>query len=341
MTDASGLHHMVWEVVANSLDQFLAGRCSRVDVTLLADGAISVDDDGPGIRLDEVDGVSFAEHALTTHHNTPTLDGHAPHVHVGHVGLGLFPICALSSRLALDVFRDGAHFQQHFAAGRATTPLQDRGPTDRTGTRITLHPDPEIFTSTWFDPGLIANRLREISFLLPGLTATVQDQRKHTFHSPDGLTAWVEARTRLDRDFVASRPFAVHGAWEDILVEAAASWGHPFDSSIESFANVERTTEGGTHVRGLLFGLVAGLRTAAPQLCEGRTRSDLERLISRGLVAIVCVRLNDPTYGGPTRDKLVTEGVRDVVQRAVTERFSEYLLKEPELVRRFGQVRIL
>src|ERR1700749_4097777 len=177
IADGSGLAHMVWELVANSLDQHLAGRCSRIDVLLEQDGSVVVEDDGPGIPLVDASGRPFAEVALTQLHATPTFDGHAPHEHVGagRHGLGLFPLNALSSRLVVDIFRGGFHHRQRFEKGLAVSRMEKVGPSTRTGTRVSLRPDAAIFSDAWFNAGTIAGRLRELAHLLPALTLTFLD----------------------------------------------------------------------------------------------------------------------------------------------------------------------
>jgi DNA gyrase/topoisomerase IV subunit B len=330
----SGLHHMVWEVLANAVDEFLGGRCSRIDITVNADGAVTVEDDGRGMRVDVVDGKPFPEIALTTFHDAPTLDGHAPHEHVGLHGAGLFPVCALSTYVTLEILTGDAHFRQRFASGVAVSDLERIGTTQRTGTRITFLPDPEVFTSTSFDTGAIARRIEELSYLLPDLNITLRDARHLHFHNPRGLAAWVDSQLRVDEAVTTSRAFEIHDKQEDITVEAAVNWGTQWRFAVESFANINRTTEGGTHVRGLLLGLVGGLRAAAPEAFKGRRTPELESLLSKGLVAIVCVRLNDVEFGRPTRSELVTPRVRNIVKKIVAGRFAHYLQHEPELLRR-------
>jgi DNA gyrase subunit B len=151
--DGSGLVHMLWEVVANALDEHLAGHCDRIAIEVAEDGAIGVEDNGRGIRLDDVDGVSFAEKALTSFHAGPTLDGHAPHEHIGTRGVGLFAVCALSSRLELQVSRGGRCWRQRFERGLAVSTLQVTGSTETTGTRIVFAPDPGIFAGAGLNRG--------------------------------------------------------------------------------------------------------------------------------------------------------------------------------------------
>lgn len=335
--DGSGLDHMVSEVLADAVDEFLAGRCSRIEVTLEADGAITIEDDGRGMRTDLVNGRPFPETALTTRHDAPTLDGHAPHEHVGLRGVGLLPVCALSTYLTLDVRREGSHFRQRFERGQAVSALDRIAATRRTGTRITFLPDSEIFSLTSFDTGVIGRRLEELTYLLPGLEVTLQDHRQLHFHHPRGVAAWVDAQLRVDPNVTPSRTFEVQEQLEDIRVEAAASWGNQWHHALESFANINRTTAGGTHDRGLLLGMVAGLRSAAPEACRRKRTAKIEAALSSGLVAIVCVRLDDLEFGDPTRSRLATPRVRDIVKKVVAKSFDVYLRQEPELLRRLAE----
>lgn len=333
--DGSGLVHMVWELVANSLDQHLAGRCTRIDVHLEQDGSVVVEDDGPGIPLVDVGGRPFAEVALTRFHATPTFDGHAPHEHVGgglH-GVGLFPLNALSSLLVVDVFRDGFRHTQRFQRGLAVSGMEKVGPAKRTGTRVLLQPDPAIFSDTWINAGTIATRLRELACLLPALTLTFQDRREHVFREPRGLIAFLE-RTRKELVPVASA-LVLDEVVGEIRVEAAVEWHASRWSAVESYANVERTTDGGTHVQGLIEGLAEGLRDAAPAW-KTRPQKKLVESVSRGLHAIVCVRLIDPTYGAPTKSRLVTPEAKSAVSSAVRATFGPFLRRNGALLKHFA-----
>jgi DNA gyrase subunit B len=324
-TDDRGLRQMIWEVVANSIDEHLAGHCSRIVVEIGADGSISVEDNGRGISLAETDGVSLAERALTSMHQTPTLDGHAPHEHIGGLGLGLFPVCVLSTWLELRVSQGGRQFSQRFARGHAVSKLRDDGAANSTGTRITFAPDPEIFSSP-LDPGPILARLHELTYFLPKLAIHFADRREHVFHEPRGLVAFVDAQSPHH----AGEPtFTAAGLVGEVAVETVMRWSPTgWPSSIESFANVQPTTQGGTHTRGLILGLVAGLKQAAPRACARQPPSRLELAVSRGLIAVVCVRLNHPTYGAPTRDRLSTPAAKIAVKKCVAAAFTAFLEKE-------------
>ncbi len=334
--DGSGLIQMLWEVVANALDEHLAGHCSRIAIGIGEDGAISVEDNGRGIRLDALDGMSFAEKALTSFHAGPTLDGHAPHEHIGARGVGLFAVCALSSWLEFEVSRDGRRYGQRFERGLAVSKLREIGAADTTGTRLVFSPDPEIFSTTWLDPGPVLSRLKELSYLFPQLSLSFKDRREHGFHEPGGLASYVQSVNTLHGDEPLTRTFLCTSSAESIRVEIAAMWSRHSMTSLQSFANVMRTTEGGTHVDGLLRGLVAGTKIALPDLCRGRRRREIERALTCGLNAVVCVRLDDPEYGRPTRDRLSSPRVTTVVAHCVAGPFADFLATEPVLSTRIA-----
>jgi DNA gyrase subunit B len=325
--DGSGLLHMVWELVGNSLDQHLAGRCTRIDVRLEADGSVVVADDGPGMPLTLPDGRPFIEVALTEFHARPTFDGHAPHEHVGSSlrGVGLFPLSALSSFLVVEVFRDGEWSRQRFEKGVAVTPLERVGTSERRGTQVTLLPDPAIFPDVWFDAGALAARLREFSYLLPELTLSFRDQREHVYREPRGLVALLDRWSRGESS-VAGR-LHVDAVVNEVQVEAAIQWLR-LDSRIESYANIQRTTDGGTHVEGLVAGLVEALREASPKW-KRRSSIRLREVVEDGLHAVVCVRLQDPSFYGPTKDRLMTPAVKESVSSAVQRAFVAFLERNP------------
>lgn len=320
--DGSGIAHMVWEVVGNAVDQFLAGHCREIHVGIQPDASILVEDDGLGIRVDLEDGIPFLQRVLTELHHTPTRDGHAPHEHLvrgGLHGVGLCPVNALSQWLTIDSHRDGAHHRQTYARGVPTGPLQHLGQSDRRGVRIQFLPDPDIFRGGWIDPAPLAHRLRELAFLLPGLQLGFVDQREHRFCARHGIADLVEERLAGR----ASTPmFRLQTTAAAIHIDVAAVWTER-RGSIDSYANVHTTRGGGSHVEGLLQGLVRGLaRALAP---AGHSVADLRQVIEAGLIAVVQVRLADPTFGAPTRDLLSTPAVGTVMSAAVAEAFADFL----------------
>jgi DNA gyrase subunit B len=336
VNDGSGLLQLVWELVANSVDEHLAGRCSSIRVVIERDGSLVVEDDGRGFPLHIIDGKSFAEHALTTLHFTPTKDGHAPHEHVGLHGCGAVCVNALSSWLTLDVFDGQRHHQQRFERGRAVTPLTNVGTCSATGTRIAFLPDPTIFAATWFQGSLIFNRLREMTWMLPQLSISFEDRRTHVLRSPHGLQGFLEHHRSPDSDPYAP-PFVVDQTIDDIRIEIAAEWSSSSnDCRVESYANINRTTGGGTHVEGFLTGLSLACKECVP---ESRSMSASERweAVKRGLLAVVCVRLEDPSFEAPTKSILSTPQVKELVAKVVQQQFPRYVEAHPLWKRRWVQ----
>lgn len=325
VNDGSGRLQLLWELLANALDEHLCCACDQIRIEIDAEGAFIVEDNGRGIRLDMVDGMPFAQHALTRFHDAPTLDGHAPHEHLGLRGVGLFPVCVLSQHLALGVFRTGREYTQSYSRGLPLGPLVEIGPTHRQGTRIRVLPDPEIFGDLPIEVGSITDRLHELACLFPGLKLYFIDRRERSFHVPDGLAGMLGALLRTEGLAAAEPAFSCVGEVDGIRIEAVALWTCRHDMRIESFANVSRTTEGGTHVAGLLRGLVQGARRSALLPTAGRRAKVVQRALGTGLRAVVCVRLADPAYARPTRDRLATPQVSEAVARCVAPAFATWL----------------
>jgi DNA gyrase subunit B len=327
--DGSGLLHMLWEVVGNAFDQFLAGHATRIAITLEADGRVTVEDDGLGMPVHQVDGQTFVERVLTSPHFTPTADDHTPHEHLGLHAVGLSVVNALSERLVLDIHRDGVHHAQAYVRGQPVAPLQSQGATGQRGTRISFLPDADIFAHGRLDAGAVAARLQELAWLNPPLEFLFQDQRTHRFVEPRGLEGFFQRR-HGHGGTAALGPWPVEGRHGTVHVQALAQWqegaqvGH-----LESYANVERTTDHGAHVEGLLDALVAGLRHVFGDLCRGQPSRRMRPLVRQGLTAVVCVRLSDPAYARPTRDRLRSPLARDAVREVVRPAFEAFLQGDP------------
>ncbi len=317
--DGSGLTHMIWELFANALDEHVGGSCRAISIAIHEDGSVTVEDDGRGIPTHDLDGVPFVQRALTSLHKTPTLDGHAPHEHLGDRGVGLVAVNALSSWLDLEIVREGKRYRQRFEQGVACGTPEVVESSGRTGTTITFLPDPTIFSEPWLNAGTIAARLREIACLLPSLTLSFADHRKHEFHEPRGLRVFLE-RTRHPGERVPAI-LSVDQLVDEIAVEATMEWRDNPWSSISSYANIQSTTEGGAHVRGLLSGLALGLRDVEPSRAGKKPLEQLRRIVARGLCAVVCVRLRDPTFESPTRSRLETPAVATAVSKVVRHAF--------------------
>ncbi|MFT5354754.1 MAG: DNA gyrase subunit B [Polyangiales bacterium] len=312
--DGSGLHQTLMEVLANSLDQHFAGKLARIDVALTSDGGIVVTDDGEGIstKADE-HGVSFLERVFTEMHDTPTADGHAPHIHLLSLGLGLCTVCAVSRTLTVTT-GSGPRVRQEFAQGRALGPAVVVDSSE-TGTCVEWVPDPEVFSTMPWNPTKIAQRLRDITHLAPGLTTSlsmapqtwgpVTDLRPLVRDMVDGHSIIGEAILCTAQDGPMSASVAL--LWCDAPSYRAAP-------EVVSYCNLMRTHDGGSHVKGLL----RGTRDVLRQTFEVVDQDDLDEL-TRGLRAVVSVSLIDPSFGAPTRDLLKNPEAHTLVRLAIVK----------------------
>ncbi|HNC98042.1 MAG TPA: ATP-binding protein, partial [Myxococcota bacterium] len=263
-----GLHHLVYEVVDNSVDEHLAGWCKNIVVEIWEDGSCSVEDDGRGIPVDMHEtGKPAAEVVLTVLHAGGKFDKNSYKVSGGLHGVGVSCVNALSSRLELDIWRDGAHWKQHYSCGIPQVPLAQVGPTDgKRGTRILFLPDITIFKESQelqFD--ILANRLRELAFLNPGLNITLSDHRDGksiTWHYEGGIVDFV-VYLNTAKEVLHRPPIYLKGGREGLEVEIALQWNTSYAEIISSFVNNISTTEGGTHVTGLKAALTRTLNAYA------------------------------------------------------------------------------
>jgi DNA gyrase subunit B len=353
-TGARGLHHLVWEVVDNSVDEALAGRCTTIDVVLLADGGVRVTDDGSGIPVDlhEKEGRSALEVVLTVLHAGGKFDSYAYAVSGGLHGVGVSVVNALSRRLVAEVRRDGGLYRQSFRRGAPDAPVErvrDLGPDEGTGTAISFWPDPDIFhEGVEFVASTIARRLRDTAFLTAGLRLTLTDERTaddsdaddelrvQHFHAPGGLRDFVDhIRTTKAKDGLHP---PIHFEAEDEgpygaqSVEVALQWINDYNDAILSFANTINTHEGGTHEEGFRTAVTTVINRWAKD--KGFLRSkEVDSLtgddLRSGLVAIVSVKVGDPQFEGQTKTKLGNTEVKSFVQTTSYARISEWLEEHP------------
>ncbi|MCA9642403.1 MAG: hypothetical protein H6718_24160 [Polyangiaceae bacterium] len=323
--NGSGLHHLFREVLANALDQHLAGHCNQIAVELGADGSCTVEDDGLGIPAEGLEG-RFIERMMTTLHAGSTFDGHYPHDHIASHGVGLSPVNALSAWALVETFRGGIHYRQRFARGFKASELERLGTTERRGTRMSFLPDAEIFSECSFSRRKIEQKLVELALALPTVSFSLCDRRAEIIRRPSGFRSLVEGKG----DFSAS-PFCVHQEVDGVRIEAVAAWSDTGTAQIESYANYCRTSGGGTHEEGLFLGLREGLRLAAEDVTNWSECAE-EAELRRGLTAAVCVRLADIEYDSPTRSQLATRRVGSLVHRLVAREFAAYLRGEPALL---------
>ncbi|MGQ9532141.1 MAG: DNA topoisomerase (ATP-hydrolyzing) subunit B [Desulfotomaculales bacterium] len=339
-TGPRGLHHLVFEVVDNSVDEALAGFCDRIEVTLHRDDSVTVEDNGRGIPVEEHPklGRPAVEVVLTTLHAGGKFGGRGYKVSGGLHGVGVSVVNALSEWLEVNVRRDGKAYRQRFARGVPLGPLECTGTTSETGTTVIFKPDPLIFESTEFDTEILAQRLRELSFLNRGLRITLRDERKNQ--------EWVMCHDGGIRDFVRylnknkeclhPEPVYFCRQREDLWVEVAFQYNDTYAETILSYANNIRTVDGGTHEAGLktAFTRVVTDYARKHNFLKGNDPPLTGEDIREGLTLVLNVRLFEPQFEGQTKTKLGNMEVRGIVDSIVSDGLSTFMEENPGLARR-------
>src|SRR5579872_3852687 len=338
-TGASGLHHLVYEVVDNSIDEALAGFCDQINATIHIDGSVTVVDNGRGIPVDKhTSGKSAAEVVLTVLHAGGKFDNDSYKVSGGLHGVGVSVVNALSETLDLEIWRNGQVYHQTYERGHPTADLEMTGTTKRRGTKVTFKPDPQIFETVDFSFDTLAQRLRELAFLNGGVTITLDDERdgkSHKFHYEGGIVSFV---THLNKNKTAvnEKPIYMRGDRDGIDVEIALQWNDGYAETIYTFANNINTTEGGTHLSGFRSALTrtvnfyASKNNLAKDLKESITGDD----IREGLTAVVSVKIPQPQFEGQTKTKLGNTEVKGIVEAVVNDKLGAYLEENPAVARR-------
>ncbi|ALS24569.1 DNA topoisomerase (ATP-hydrolyzing) subunit B [Paenibacillus naphthalenovorans] len=340
-TSSRGLHHLVWEVVDNSIDEALAGYCTKIDVIVHRDNSVTVIDNGRGIPVGEHPKLKrpTLEVVLTVLHAGGKFGGEGYKVSGGLHGVGVSVVNALSKKLIVRVKRDGKIHEQEFSCGIPQYDVRIIGETEETGTQVTFWPDEEIFTETTeYDFDTLQSRIRELAFLNKGIEITLTDERSnesHTFKYEGGIVSFVEYLNRT-REALHQPPIYVEGDKDNIHVEVALQYNDSYTENIYSFANNINTHEGGTHESGFKSALTRVLNDYAR---KNNAIKDNDANLSgddvrEGLTAIISVKIPDPQFEGQTKTKLGNSEVRGIVESLFAEKLQEFLDENPSIAKK-------
>ena len=340
-TSEQGLHHLVWEVVDNSVDEALAGYCDEINVLVHDDNSVTVIDNGRGIPVDmhATEKKPAAEVVMTVLHAGGKFDSDSYKVSGGLHGVGVSVVNALSDWLDLEIWRDGEVWEQSYACGVPKSKLVVTGKTRKTGTKITFHPDPTIFERTVFSYDLLAQRLRELAFLNRGLKITLQDERSDKgveFRFTGGIVEFVKHLNR-GKQVLNDSPISIEGKRDSLEVDIALQYNDSYAENIFAFANTINTVDGGTHLSGFRSALTRTINNFANSAGMLKEQKDEVTItgddVREGLVAVVSVKLPQPQFEGQTKGKLNSD-IKGQVEQLVNEKLGDYFDKHTTVARR-------
>ncbi len=338
-TSERGLHHLVYEVVDNSIDEALAGYCTDIDVTIHNDNSITVVDNGRGIPVDlHETGKPAVEVVLTVLHAGGKFGGDGYKVSGGLHGVGVSVVNALSEYMDVQVKRDGKIHEISFQRGVTTSPMTITGDTEETGTRVHFMPDKEIFSVTEYNFDTLKHRLRELAFLNRGITINLSDERsgnRETFHFEGGIRSFVEHLNRK-KTKINETPIYFNGTKDDIVVEIAMQYNDTYQENIYSFVNNINTEEGGTHLAGFKIALTRAANDFAKKnnIIKGNQQNLSGEDVREGLTCVISLKIREPQFEGQTKTKLGNSEVRGIVDSIVSEGLNEYFEENPVITKR-------
>lgn len=332
-TNINGLHHMIYEVVDNSIDEAMAGHCDTIDIELTTDGSAIITDNGRGIPVDihPTENISAATVVLTVLHAGGKFDKDTYKVSGGLHGVGVSVVNALSKKLVLNIKRDGKLHRQEFAAGIPQTDLEIIKTTNRTGTSVEFWPDETIFEVTQFDRDILAKRFKELAYLNPKITINFKDQRdgfKESYHFEGGLESFI---TDMNKSNPVSKAVSFSGGEDDVIVDFALLYNETYSENLLSFVNNIKTPDGGTHEAGFRAGLTRAITNyiAANASAREKDTKITGDDIREGLIAVVSVKVPEPQFEGQTKGKLGSSYVKPIVQKMSFEVLCKYFEENP------------
>lgn len=341
--DGTGLHHMVFEVLDNSIDEGLAGFCNQIDVVIGKDGSVSVADNGRGIPVDKhEEGASAAEVIMTVLHAGGKFDENSYKVSGGLHGVGVSVVNALSSKLVLEIERQGSKYRQEYADGFPQTELQIVEKSEKTGTKVTFLPSPKIFTQTTFNTEILIKRIRELSYLNQGIGISVLDERtgkKQNLKSQGGLSEFVKYLT--GKKETVGTPFYAQANIKGIGVEVAVQWTGTYRENVQCFTNNIPQGDGGTHLAGFRGGLTRVIKNFIKKedLMRKKEVEITGEDVREGMVAVISLKMPDPKFSSQTKDKLVSSEARPAVEGLLNDYFMDFLLaNKPQAKEILGKV---